>query len=35
MAATRYAIMMLRFASTARSYQGFRRKLVYPKYGIA
>ena len=35
MAATRYAIMMLRFASTARSYHSFRRKIVYPKLGIA
>ena len=31
MAATRYASMMLRLASTIRSYQNFRRKLVYPK----
>jgi Terminase RNaseH-like domain len=30
MAATRYAIMMLRFAQTARSYRDFRRKLEYP-----
>jgi phage terminase large subunit-like protein len=35
MAATRYAIMMLRFASTARSYHNFRRKIVYPKLSIA
>jgi phage terminase large subunit-like protein len=35
MAATRYAIMMLRFASTARSYHSFRRKIVYPKLSIA
>jgi hypothetical protein len=33
MAATRYAVMMLRHASTARSYHNFRRKLVYPKHG--
>jgi hypothetical protein len=33
--ATRYAIMSLRHASTARSYANFRRKLVYPKVGIA
>ena len=35
MAATRYAIMMVRFASTARSYHNFRRKIVYPKLSIA
>ena len=35
MAATRYAIMSLRHASTAKSYHNFRRKLVYPKSGIA
>jgi hypothetical protein len=35
MAATRYAIMMLRFASTAHSYHNFRRKIVYPKLSIA
>jgi hypothetical protein len=35
MAATRYAIMMLRFASTARSYHNFSRKIVYPKLSIA
>src|SRR5262249_9498310 len=33
MCATRYAVMMLRFASTAKSYRDFRRKLVYPKTG--
>ena len=33
MAATRYAIMSLRHASTARSYQNFRRKIVYRKDG--
>jgi Terminase RNaseH-like domain len=33
MAATRYAIMSLRHASTARSYQSFRRKLEYPGRG--
>jgi len=33
MAATRYAIMMLRHASTARAYKDFRRPLVYPKGG--
>jgi phage terminase large subunit-like protein len=33
MAATRYAIMMLRFASTARTYHNFRKPLVYPKLG--
>ena len=35
MCATRYALMSLRHASTARSYQNFRRRLVYPKYGVA
>jgi hypothetical protein len=35
MCATRYALMMLRHSSTARSYQNFRRKLTYPKVGIA
>ena len=31
MAATRYAVMSLRHASTVASYRNFRRKLVYPK----
>jgi hypothetical protein len=35
MCATRYALMMLRFSSTARSYHNFRRKIVYPKLSIA
>ena len=35
MSATRYAGMMLRFASTKAHYDSFRRKLVYPKLGIA
>jgi hypothetical protein len=35
MAATRYAVMMLRFASTKAAYDKFRRPLVYPKLGIA
>jgi phage terminase large subunit-like protein len=35
MCATRYAIMMLRHASTTRAYHNFRRKLVYHKIGIA
>jgi len=35
MAATRYAIMSLRFASTKATYDSFRRKIVYPKLGIA
>jgi phage terminase large subunit-like protein len=35
MAATRYAIMMLRFASTKAAYDKFRRPLIYPKLGIA
>jgi hypothetical protein len=34
MSATRYAIMMLRFASTKATYS-FRRPLVYTKVGIA
>jgi len=33
MAATRYAIMMLRFASTKKAYDNFRRPLAYPKVG--
>jgi Terminase RNaseH-like domain/Terminase large subunit, T4likevirus-type, N-terminal len=35
MCATRYALMMLRHASTARSYKNFHRKLVYPRSSIA
>ncbi len=31
MAATRYAIMMLRFASTRATYDKFRRPIEYPK----
>jgi hypothetical protein len=31
--ATRYALMMLRFAQTARAHKDFRRPLVYPKQG--
>ena len=34
MCATRYAVMMLRHASMARSYQDFRRPLAYPKLSI-
>jgi hypothetical protein len=34
MAATRYALMMLRHASTAKSYKDFRRPLNYPKSAI-
>ena len=34
MAATRYAIMMLRHAATAKSFKDFRRPLVYPKASI-
>jgi phage terminase large subunit-like protein len=34
MAATRYAIMMLRFAQTSKSYKDFRRELVYPKSAV-
>ena len=33
MAATRYALMMLRFAQTSRAYHNFRRKIEYPKTG--
>ena len=35
MSATRYAVMMLRFASTKAAYDNFRRKIVYPKISIA
>jgi len=35
MSATRYAMMMLRFASTKIAHDKFRRKLVYPKASIA
>jgi Terminase RNaseH-like domain len=35
MSATRYAVMMLRFASTKAPYDNFRRKIVYPKLSIA
>jgi Terminase RNaseH-like domain len=35
MAATRYAVMSLRYSSTTKAYHNFRRRLVYPKYGIA
>jgi hypothetical protein len=35
MCATRYALMMMRLASTAQTYRNFRRKLVYPKQSIA
>ena len=34
MAATRYAIMMLRYTSTKRTYQDFRRPLNYPKLNV-
>ncbi|HYV68510.1 MAG TPA: hypothetical protein VE970_00215 [Pseudolabrys sp.] len=33
MCATRYALMMLRHASIARSYHSFRRQIAYPKQG--
>jgi len=33
MCATRYALMMLRFASTAKAYHNFRKPLVYPRQG--
>jgi hypothetical protein len=32
--ATRYALMMLRHASTKGAYQSFRRKLKYPNLGL-
>ena len=35
MAATRYAIMMLRFASTKAAYDKFRRPIEYPKMVVA
>ena len=35
MAATRYALMMLRFASTKAAYDSFRRPLQYPRASIA
>jgi hypothetical protein len=34
MCATRYALMMLRFAQTVRAYDNFRRELKYPRLGI-
>ena len=34
MSATRYAVMMLRYAQTARQYDSFRRELKYPKSGV-
>jgi phage terminase large subunit-like protein len=34
MSATRYALMMLRFASTKAAYDKFRRPIEYPKLGI-
>jgi hypothetical protein len=33
MCATRYAVMMLRHASTTKAFHNFRRKLHYPKRG--
>jgi hypothetical protein len=35
MAATRYACMMLRFASTKRQHDRFRREIEYPRLSIA
>lgn len=35
MAATRYAIMSLRFASTKAAYSNFHREIKYPSMGIA
>ena len=34
MAATRYAVMSLRHASTKGSYASFRRKINYPNLGL-
>ena len=34
MAATRYALMMLRYASTKAAYDGFRRPINYPRMSI-
>jgi hypothetical protein len=34
MSATRYALMMLRFASTKAAYDKFRRPIDYPRLGI-
>jgi hypothetical protein len=34
MSATRYAVMMLRYAQTSKQYDNFRRDLKYPKWGI-
>ena len=35
MAATRYGIMMLRYASTKAAYSNFRREIQYPKVSVA
>ena len=35
MAATRYAVMMLRYASTKAAYDSFRRVIKYPKASVA
>jgi hypothetical protein len=35
MSATRYAVMMLRYASTAAAYANFGREIEYPKCGVA
>ena len=35
MSATRYGVMMLRFASTKAAYSNFRRPIKYPKLSIA
>jgi hypothetical protein len=34
MAATRYAVMMLRYAQTKAGYDSFRRVIKYPKSGM-
>ena len=33
MSATRYAVMMLRYARTAQEYNSFHRKIEYPRSG--
>jgi hypothetical protein len=35
MSATRYAVMMLRYASTKTAYDNFRRRIIYPKSSFA
>ena len=35
MSATRYGVMMLRFARTVQAARSFNRPLVYPEMGVA